>query len=200
MNLRLPTFKTTKIRALTACGKVESDSPEVNDILKTQKDMTTKYVIDGNDIYFSLLFGGKSGKHLHMDCVFPTFIKKSKLPKINHQIDDVLNLISNFNGIKVKIGVVGLYISPVAEIPENCLIRSLSTEQKTGEISIKLSSGSCTISGAPVTKMSWSIDDKTNEVMINLQAEKEDIVDEEYLLRINDWIDKQYNLFILGKA
>jgi hypothetical protein len=200
MNLRLPTFKTTKIRAITACGKVESDSPAVNEILKTQKDMTAKYVIDGNDIYFSLLFGGKTGKHLHMDCVFPTFIKKSKLPKITNQIDDVLNRISDFNGVKVEVGVVGLYISPVAEIPEKCLIRSLTTEQKTGDISIRLSSGSFTISGAPVTKMSWSMDENKNEAMINLQAEKQEVVDAEYLTRINDWIDKQYNLFILGKA
>ena len=70
------------------------------------------------------------------------------------------------------------------------LVRSLYSEQKSSGISIKLTGGRFSITGAPVTDIMWSVDDENKEVDLRLVADREEPIeiDEMYIQDQFNWI------------
>ena len=88
----------------------------------------------------------------------------------------------------------------MSELPERGVIRALFEEQQTGKMTVKLTGGTFSIAGAPVNEICWSIDENKKEASITVEAEKVVEIEESYLQKQLDWINNQFNIFVLMRT
>ena len=200
MSIKLPDFKDTQCVWVRACGQVETEDPSLIEILKKENAFIASYETHGKKAFLRVYTGGPTQQHLHVDCALSTIFPKNRLPKTTNELNDVISIVSNFIGKKISLGVMGVFRISLDELPEHGLIRSLSTEERTGDISIKLVGGDFEITGAPIQHVKWQIEDDTNRVRISINGEKFETINERYLLSVLEWIEIQYNLLIKGKT
>ncbi len=200
MSIELPDFKDTQCVWVRACGQVETEDPSLVEILEKENTFIASYEAHGKKAFLRVYTGGPTKQHLHIDCALSTIFRKDRLPETTNELDEIISIVSNFIGKKISIGVMGVFKLSLDELPEHGLIRSLSTEERTVDISIKLVGGNFEITGAPIQHVEWQIEDDTNRVRISIGGEKSETINERYLLNVLEWIEIQYNLFIKGKT
>ena len=200
MAILLPPFENTSCRILTVCGRIKEAEHPISGVLPAREPAVAAYRAGAQKVYLRVLPGGKKHTHLHVDCATQGFFPKDRAPKVNTTKDKLLAVLDKAAGLSLDAGICGGFLVPVADLPEQGLIRSLSAEQKTGDLSARLTSGECKIEGAPVGRLSWRIEDDQKHVFIRIEAGRQEKVDEQYLVRALGWIEKQFNLFVLGKA
>jgi hypothetical protein len=75
----------------------------------------------------------------------------------------------------------------------------MSIESRSGDMGIKLTAGTISLSGAPVQRLKWSlIKSKANKVEVELESRKERVLSELYLLETLETIDNAFGLFVMG--
>ena len=200
MSIELPDFKDTQCVWVRACGQVESEGPSLVEILKKENTFIASYEAHGKKAFLRVCTGGPTKQHLHVDCTLSSCFQEGSLPKENKELSEVIAFISSFLGISASIGVTGVFDVPLEDLPEQGLIRSLSMEKRTGDISIKLTGAQFTIKGAPIENVEWEIPNDKDQVRIAIYGHRSDTIDEEYLMRVFNWIESQYQLFIKGKT
>ena len=200
MPITLPLFGNTSCRILTVCGRIKEPKHPMVSVLPAREPSVAAYRGADEKVYLRVLPGGKKHTHLHVDCALHGFFSKGHAPKTNTTKDKLLAVLEKAVGLTLDAEICGGFLVPLADLPEQGLIRSLSAEQKTADLSARLTSGECKIEGAPVKRMFWSIRDEQKNVLIGIEANREDKVDDQYLLRSLEWIEKQFTLFVLGKT
>lgn len=200
MAMQLPRFEKTSCRILTVCGRIKEEENPLPKLLPQKKPLVAAYRAAGQNVYLRVLPGGKKHTHLHVDCALRAFFGKDRGPKATAKKADIVKILGQAAGLTIDVGICGGFLVPLSDLPEGGLVRSLSTEQKTGDMSVRLTSGECKIDGAPVRRLFWSIGDEQKDVFVRLEAERQEKVDDQYLMRSLDWIEKQFSLFVLGKT
>lgn len=200
MAFLLPVFNKTSCRILTVCGRIKDTDHPIAGLLPAGDPLVAAYQAAGRKVYLRLLPGGKKHTHLHVDCASQEFFGKVRPPKTNTTKAKLLRMFDKAEGLMLDCGVCGGFVVPLADLPEQGLIRSLSSEQKTGGLAARLTSGECMIEGAPVHRLYWNINEGEKTVFVRVEGSREDKVDDQYLVRAFDWIDEQFDLFVLGKA
>lgn len=200
MPITLPLFGNTSCRALTVCGRIKEPKHPMVSVLPAREPLVAAYRGADEKVYLRVLPGGKKHTHLHVDCALQGFFPKDHAPKTNTTKDKLLAVLEKAVGLTLDAEICGEFLVPLADLPEQGLIRSLSAEQKTADLSARLTSGECKIEGAPVRRMFWSIRDEQKDVFIRIEANREEKVDDQYLVRSLEWIEKQFTLFVLGKT
>jgi len=159
--------------------------------------METLYKATPNDVFIKIHTGGKSGKHLHIDCVVKEWLPPKKIPKATNKQVEVKQFLENFIGSKVNVGIIGGFVIPLENLPPHGLIRSLLVEQKKADVAIRLISGTFAIEGTPVQSISWGLSENKKGVFIKIEAVRSEIIiNENYLKEICKWINDQFVLFI----
>lgn len=200
MPITLPLFGNTSCRVLTVCGCIREPEHPITSVLPESERSVAAYRGADQKVYLSVLPGGKKHTHLHVDCALQGFFPKDHAPKTNTTKDKLLAVLQKAVGLTLDAGICGGFLVPLTDLPEQGLIRSLSAEQKTADLSARLTSGECKIEGAPVGRLSWRIGDEQKDVFIRIEAHREEKVDDQYLLRSLEWIEKQFALFVMGKT
>lgn len=200
MAFLLPVFENSSCRILTVCGRIKDDEHPVSGLLPEGEPMVATYQAAGRKVYLRLLSGGKKHTHLHVDLAAQEFFGKDRAPKTNTTKTKLLRILDEAESMTLDCGVCGGFVVPLDGLPEQGLIRSLSAEQKTGGLAVRLTSGECKIDGAPVRRLYWNINEGEKTVFIRVEGSREDKVDDRYLVRTFDWIGEQFNLFVLGKV
>ena len=201
MPIRLPRLGETRCKCLTLCGRVESGPKAFLARLAKEKPMTARYGSGSSAAYLRLLPGGRTRRHLHVDCALPDYFPAERRPKRTHNKAQVMKLLTAAIGSTVDVGVIGAFSLPLAELPESGLMRSLyATEGETGGITIKLTAGRFSITGAPVRSIWWSVDRETAEVLVHVEARRSLRIDDRYLEEALEWATAQLSLFVLGRG
>jgi hypothetical protein len=139
------------------------------------------------------------GAHLHVDVAKSSFFETGSLPKPTHSWGTMQKVWERFLNQKIKLRGVGVYSLPFTNLPESGLIRSMSIESRSGDMGIKLTAGTISLSGAPVQRLKWSlIKSKANKVEVELESRKERVLSELYLLETLETIDNAFGLFVMG--
>ncbi len=200
MKIKLPQFKNTQCVLITACGEVETEDHALQDILNKKSPMIATYSAANERAFLRLGGYGSEEKHIHIDCAVSSFFRSDRIPEPSCDLDELLELISKFNGVKISIIASGVFDVQLEELPEQGLIRSLLKEVHTGDMSIKLAGANFEITGAPVEELRWYIRPDGKQVRITLNGDISETIDEHYLLRVYDWIESQFMLFVKGKS
>jgi len=146
-----------------------------------------------------ILPGGEKHNNLHVDCALYKFFPKDRVPKTNTTKDKLMAILEQAIGLTLDVEICGGFLVPLTDLPEQGLIRSLFAEHKTADLSVRLTSGEFRIEGAPVRRMFWTFKDDDKNVSIGIEANRKEKVDDQYLVRSLEWIEKQFTLFVLGK-
>ncbi|UCH63283.1 MAG: hypothetical protein JSU77_02180 [Fidelibacterota bacterium] len=200
MPLELPSFINTKCVGITACATIELEDNELAEGLKDPMEMTALYEIDGKAVIIHVHTGKAGESHLHIDCVLSSYYDEEPKQKEMNTIDEVSAFILKLAGSSVAIGTIGGFIVPLNELPEHGTIRSLSAEKRTGDMSITLTGAKLAITGAPIERVEWEIFENKEHVFIAIYSNKAEILDEQYLTRVAEWVEAQFYLFIKGQT
>ena len=200
MPLELPRLEQTSCEILTACAHVLTGSDALLQKLAKEDPMTARYGAGSGASYLRVLPGGKSGKHLHIDCALAEYFAGRKRPKTTHRKAEVLRFLDSALGSSVDVCVRTGFVLPLSELPERGFIRSLCSEEGAAGVSIKLIEGRASITGAPARSIWWSVDQKKGEVTVQMEADRSTEVKETYLKDCLDWGSGLLHLFVLGKV
>jgi hypothetical protein len=185
---------------MTACGRIETEDESLRKALKENRTMVASYQVGSQTAYLRARTGDPTGRHLHLDCALASYFPEGRVPKAPDEKDDVLALVAQFTGAEALVGVIGVFDLPIEELPEPGLIRSLSAEARSGDISVRLTGGKFTFKGAPIENIRWDISSDPERVRVVVSAEKRDKVDDRYLTRVLDWVGSQFRLFVEGQS
>jgi hypothetical protein len=200
MPIVLPRLGKTLCSALTVCGYIRELKHPMVSVLPEKDAWVAAYQGENEKVFIRILPGGNKHTHLHVDCFSKKFFDEKRIPKTNITKNKLLSVLEKAIGLTLDAEIYGGFIVPLTDLPESGLIRSLFTEHKTADMSVQLTSGECKIEGTPVRSMSWTIKGDRKNVHIGIEASREEKVDEQYLVRTLEWIEKQFALFILGKT
>ena len=200
MSLQIPDFQGRTCVAITACGEVNTEDERLIKILEEKKARIARFEIAGRAFFLRCCTGGAKNRHLHVDCAAGEYFPEKQRPKPDWEKDELIEFVSQFEGVSIALGVVGAFDLPLDELPETGSIRSLGKGEQTGDVSIKLTRGRFTISGAPIEHIDWSIRDDGKRVRIWIEGDSDETVGEEYLQRTYEWLESQLSLFVKEKV
>jgi len=200
MGIELPTFENSYGLLLTACGRLRDEEIRTKGKRREERTKVARYYTASGTAFVRASLGYKQIPHLHVDCVLRKYFPKDRIPKVTHKKAEVLKIIERVLGTTIELSIVGCFKVPMTELPEGGIIHSLSVEQKTVDVSIRLTGGSYTLTGAPVKEIHWrELQEGKRLVHVRIKGEKTSKVSEAYLREMWDWINDQFSLFVLGK-
>jgi hypothetical protein len=200
MKIKLPDLRAHNCLALSACGEVKSDDPNVIKYFKKQKQKWKYFRLrsGGKTIFASACIGEskKGGMHCHVDLATPAFMHKSEGITASTKSSDLLLLLSPLFGRSISI-----MVSCVFEIPINRLPPVIESTRKlhgsSGGVQIKMTRGTLAVTGAPIEKIEWGTLDDEN-VGIGLSARLKSTVSESYLADAFESMQNGFMAFIRG--
>jgi len=99
---------------------------------------------------------------------------------------------------KIQVRAAGVFLLPFEKLPESSLIRVLSVESKTPKASMKLTGGAFSVTGAPIQKITWSLEDDGKEVEVRLRSTLKATVNEMYLVDLFRLLNESLQVLVLG--
>ena len=200
MGIKLPVLHKAGCTNLTVCGQLLSPDEALVRRLAQAKGMVAKCGSRQSVTYIRVLPGGKSGKHLHVECAAAGFFPKGLPPKVTNTKAEVMGLVEAAYGLEIDAGLAGCFTMKLEEIPETGLIRSMHSTKSSGSLSIELTGAAFTVRGAPISKLEWSIGPSAGEVRVRIRANRTVRVSESYLPDALSWLEAQIGVFVLGKG
>ena len=136
------------------------------------------------------------GAHFHVDIARPSYFGTGNIPKPTHSWESVQKFWAKFLNQKIKLRGVGFYNLPYDALPEAGLIKSVAVESKSGEIGMRLTAGTISLSGAPIQRLKWSLKNAEKTVAVELETRKEQVLSELYLLDAQKIVDGSFKVFV----
>jgi hypothetical protein len=199
MAANLPEFKGSHCKILMLCGQLQAADKELTDWIKKQKTLITTYEDARKKIFLRSMMGGKSGKHVHVDVAHPDWFQEEDAPKANQPLEAFQKRFERVQGSEIAVKIAASFIVKASELPERGMVRSMAIETKTGDLTIKMTSGTYSLSGAPITGVRWSKVEESDEFRIKIDAERTVKIGENYIIDQFLWSEQMLNTFILGK-
>ncbi len=193
MPVKLPKFESPYGQMLTVCGQLKFEDPQKG--IPPVKERVATYQ-SGKALVIGQI-GGKSGRHLHIDCALKSYMPKRRTPKATHKRADITDIIHSAIDLEMEAGIVGHFKLPLGDLPENGFVRALIPEKKAVDMSIRMTGGSFALSGVPIKKMEWRLVEDEQLILVRLVGEQTVIVSEGYLIEMWEWINRQCSQFIL---
>lgn len=199
MPVKLPKFESPYGQMMTVCGELQvEDLGEVGES-GLDEDKVAAYRAAAGMALVRGRIGGKSGKHLHVDCALRSAFPKNEVPKPTHKKAEIVRIIKGVEGLEMEAGISGGFKILRNELPERGLIQALGAEQKTVDISIKVRACTLALTGVPIKSIEWvDAGDTKGSIFVNLEAERTIVVGENYLSEMWGWLEEQFSLFVLG--
>jgi hypothetical protein len=199
MGAMLPEFKGSHCKVLTLCGQLKSADKDLTDWIRKQKTLITSYEDARKKIFLRSMMGGKSGKHVHIDVAHPDWFQDEDAPKANQSLEAFQKRFEKVLGLEIAVKVVASFVVKASELPERGMVRSMAIETKTGDLTIKMTSGTYSLSGAPITGVRWWQVEDSDEFRIKIDAQRSVTIGENYLVDHFAWGEQLLRTFILGK-
>lgn len=196
MTFALPEIETADCKSFTACGRVVTRDKSLFKLFSGKRPLVAAVKHGRSRRYIRLCFG--EAGHLHLDIAAPACFQGRWKPKPTHTWPHIQDLLSRFIGQKIQVRAVGVFALPLEKLPGSSLIRMLSVESKSPRVSMKLTGGAFSVTGAPIQKITWSLEDDGKGVEIRLRSSLEATVNETYLVELFRLLNESLQVFVLG--
>jgi hypothetical protein len=140
---------------------------------------------------------GASGD-LHLDVATPAYFPQGGKPKPTHTWRQIQALPGRFGGHEVQVRSEAIFSIPFHKLPESGFIRMLSVESKTPKVSMKLTGGTFSVTGAPIQRISWSLAQGGKEIEVRLRSIVKRTLDEPYLEELFRLLSESLRVFVLS--
>ncbi len=201
MAIELPKFEDKYGVMLTACGRLKGISRAPSGAAREEKARVARYQTGSGTAFVRSWFTGKKKRQLHIDCALGSVFVSRQKPKATHKKSEVLDSIESVLGEQIDVRISAHFDVPFNDLPETGLIRAFSPEQKSGDMTARLTGCTFSLTGAPVTGVRWNIreEGKKRIVRVSMKAEKLETISEQYLTGLWDWMEQQFRLFVLRR-
>ena len=136
------------------------------------------------------------GGHLHVDVAKPEYFKDEP-PEVDSTWDQVEKQIAEFATQTFKVKATAIFTASKEEIQKSPLYTLMSLETRSGDISMKLTSGTLTVTGATLRTISWRRREESGNVEIKLNANIETQLDELYLSKPFEMLSEVFKSVVL---
>jgi hypothetical protein len=198
--MQLPRFEDPYCKAITACGQIRAGDKSLLELLGKKTPMIASYTVPSGTAYLQVLRGEKHKQRLHIDCALAREFAKGPIPKVTHEMANLQHLLNRAVGSEIDVRIIGTFVLPLSKLPEPGMIRSLLGGMKTGNVEMRLTAGTLSISGAPISEIRWSIMDRGTSVRIEVRAGVSKRIEDSYLPSLVDWVNQQFLRFVLGRT
>jgi len=200
MIIELPKFEGQYGLSLTVCGRLKS-AIKKSATIENDHPKVARYRTGSGIAYLRARLGGKSGRHLHVDCTLQKYFPPNLKPKVTHNKDEVLKIISCVLDKKIDISIIAYFEVPFQDISETGFIALLSKKRGFGDTGFKVTECGISFTRLPVKNVKWSLKQKGKTTLVNIRMEGERSakVSREYLLEAWEWINELFMIFVLGK-
>jgi hypothetical protein len=194
MTIVLPELEKAGCLEFTACSQVLDKA-----VLQRFSDKASQVAVArcGRLKRFVRL-GVSKGGHLHLDVATPAYFAGGQLPKPTHSWAQIQGRLSPFQEERIRVRTVGLFSVPLDRLPESGLIKLLSLESKTPAVSIKLTGGTLSVTGAPIQRISWTVGKNAKQIEVRLQTTQNGTVSEMFLTDLFKLLNDSLHALVLG--
>ena len=193
MPVKLPKFESSYGQMLTVCGQLKLEDPQKG--IPPVKERVAAYQ-SGKALVIGQI-GGRSGRHLHIDCVLKDYLPKRKRPKTIHKKADITSMINSALGLEMEAGIIGYFKLPLNDLPENGFVRIMTPEMKSVDMSVRMTACSFAFCGVPINRIDWRLLEDEQLILVRVAGEQTFRVSEDYLVEMWEWINRQFSFFIL---
>jgi hypothetical protein len=196
MTFVLPEIEKAGCQSFTACGRVVTRDKSLSKFFSRKRSLIASVKHGRLQRFIRLCFN--EGGHLHLDVATPAYFERGWMPKPTHTWLQIQGLLSRFMAQKIQVRAAGVFLLPFEKLPESSLIRVLSVESKTPKASMKLTGGAFSVTGAPIQKITWSLEDDGKEVEVRLRSTLKATVNEMYLVDLFRLLNESLQVLVLG--
>ncbi len=186
---------------LTACGQLKGVSRAPSSVAHEEKARVARYRTGSGTALVRSWLTGKNNCQLHVDCALGNVFLSRPKPKATHKKGEVLDSIGSVLGEQIDVRISAYFDVPLKDLPEKGLIRAFSPEQESGDVTVRMTGCTLSLTGAPVTGVRWNIREEGKKciVRVSMKAERSETISEQYLTGLWDWMEQQFRLFVLRR-
>jgi len=194
MTFALPEIEKAGCQSFMACGRVVTrDKSLPRRFPKKPFIAAVKY----GRLKRLVRLGIHEGGFLHLDVAIPAYLEGRWNPKPTNTWAQIQTALSRFSGQKIYVRGVGVFLLPFERLPESSPIRALSVESKTPKMSMKLTGGAFSVTGAPIEKITWSLVKDGEGIELRLRSTMKATVNEMYLVDLFRLLNESLQVFVL---
>jgi hypothetical protein len=197
LNLVFPDLGAHKADHLTVCGNITSQ----NDKLKELADKYPRWMYFHKDsakgtVYVRLGVNWFKGKvRIHIELATRELFGDDDPPNPTKGVPGYGEILEGFIGQTIDALVTGQFICQLDELPEIINITRKLNVNQSG-IKLKMTAGTLSVEGLPVTKIRWDLREKTNRAVIGVTGVKEFVFSDTYLQENMAFISGCYSGFL----
>ncbi|MBI2925243.1 MAG: hypothetical protein HYY24_06010 [Verrucomicrobia bacterium] len=196
MTIALPEIEKAGCRSFTACGRVATKDKSLSKFFADKRTLIAS-IKRGRSQRFVRLCFGQAG-HLHVDVATPTYFPEEWKPKPTCTWPRIQALLDRFFGQRIPVRVEGVFSLPVERLPESGFIRMLSVESMLPNVSMKLTGGTFSVTGASIQRIAWSLEREGKRIEVRLRSTVEATLNETYLEELFGLLSESLHVFVLG--
>jgi hypothetical protein len=197
MTFALPEIEKANCKSFTACARVVAKDKSLSKAFSA-KDPFVAILKRGRSQHFVRLCVEGSG-HLHLDIATPDYFPKDRKPKATHTWPQIETLLGRFVGQEIEVRTDAVFSVPLKKLPESGFIRLLSMESESRKVSMKLTGGTFSVSGAPIQRITWSLERDKKGVEVKLRSTVKATLKETYLDELFGLLSESLQVFVLNK-
>ncbi len=104
MPIVFPDLRGAKCKFFMACGQIETTDPAIVKRIKKQPDwMVARRRTSTGTVYIRAGFGGKTGKHCHVDISTTDYYGSKGGPKTTNKLSDIIAILEDIKGLKISL-------------------------------------------------------------------------------------------------
>lgn len=196
MTFALPEIEKADCKSFTACGRVATKGESLSRFF-AGKGPEIASIKRGRSQRFVRLSLEETG-HLHLDVATPAYFRDGRKPKPTHTWQQIQAALGRFIGREIQVRAEGVFSLPPQRLPESGFIRMLSVESKSPKVSMKLTGGTFSVTGAPIQRINWSLERDGKRIEIRLRSTLKATVSETYLVELFGLLSESLQVFVLG--
>ena len=197
MPFALPEIESTDCQSFTACGRVITRNKSLSKLFSGTRPLIASVKHGRSQRFVRVCFD--KGGHLHLDVATPAYFGSRWKPKPTHAWPRIEDLLNRLIGQKIQVRALGVFSVPFKKLPESSLVRMLSVvESKSTKVSMKLTGGTFSVIGAPIQRITWSLEDGGKGIEVRLRSTLKATVSETYLVDLFRLLDESLQIFVLN--
>lgn len=196
MTFVLPEIEKVNCQSFTACGRVGTTDKTLSKLFPGKQPLVALTKQGRSQRFVRLCF--EEGGYLHLDVATRAFFPVRWKPKPTRTWPQIQVPLGRFIGQKVQVRAEAVFGLPFDRLPESSLIRAMSVESKTPKVSMKLTSGTLSVGGAAIQRITWSLENEGNEIEVRLRSTLKVKVNAMYLVDLFKVLNDSFQVLVLG--
>ncbi|MGQ0637430.1 MAG: hypothetical protein ACT4QC_22720 [Planctomycetaceae bacterium] len=200
MPIKLPAIQRSACTFFTACGEIETSDRRIVEFVKRQKPGWRYFQFRSVSVRLGVGQDSTDKKlHCHVDVVDSKWHSGDK-PGRNSRPSELHEIFHRLRGAEIQLDLRAWFDTPTIALPP--IIQNMRGSEVTqGGVSVKVTGGRLSITGAPVKSIQWSMDEAGDNVTLLIESGLHARVTDSYLVDAFESMKLAFDAFVVkGRA